>query len=156
MPADEYTITHVTDDDIPELVANLRVADMRELRALSSKPYPEIVKTSIKVSTEAYTLRVDDQLLCIFGMGVLSIASLEGAPWMIGTEAINQHRRAFLEASKEVSTSMLKRYAYLRQFVDVRNTLAVRWLKWLGFEFSDPMPIGRNGEMFYLFTMENL
>jgi hypothetical protein len=45
---------------------------------------------------------------------------------------------------------MLRDYPRLCNVVDVRNTVAIRWLKWLGFEFNVP-PAPHNGQLFLIF-----
>ncbi|MEW8025545.1 MAG: hypothetical protein AB2777_21100 [Candidatus Thiodiazotropha endolucinida] len=155
MPQADYQITKAKLSDIDELLADLRQADADEMEALSfSDPHTTIAQ-SIALSPKAYTLRVEGELVCIFGVGMLSMIGPEGVPWLLGTNAIKRHRRLFLELSKPISTHLLSKYAHLRQLVDVRNRLSVRWLKWLGFDFNGPVEAGRNGELFFVVTMEN-
>ncbi|MCG7932113.1 MAG: hypothetical protein N0E44_18945 [Candidatus Thiodiazotropha lotti] len=150
-----YTITSAKLSEIDELLADLRQADADEMAALSFSDPHDTVAKSIALSPRAYTLRVEGELVCIFGVGMISMVGPEGAPWLLGTNAIKRHRRVFLELSKPISTYLLSNYAHLRQLVDVRNRLSVRWLKWLGFDFHGPIEAGHKGELFFVVTMEN-
>ncbi|PUB87077.1 MAG: hypothetical protein DBP02_02195 [gamma proteobacterium symbiont of Ctena orbiculata] len=151
----EYTIEPAQVKDIDELLQDIRYADLQEIRALSPTDPKTVLRQSLRISFEAYTLRIRGRVACIYGVGVMSWLNKDGAPWLIGTNLIAQNTRLFLRLSREISTPLLSKYRHLRQWVDARNRLSILWLKWLGFQFHDPEPIGRDGELFYLFTMEN-
>ena len=48
---------------------------------------------------------------------------------------------------------MLATYPLLRNYVDERNTMAIRWLEWLGFEILPVEPFGVEGLPFHPFEM---
>ncbi|WP_455153310.1 hypothetical protein [Bradyrhizobium cenepequi] len=48
---------------------------------------------------------------------------------------------------------LLERYPILRNFVDDRNTVSIRWLRWLGFKLHDPVVIG--GHVFRIFELRS-
>ena len=73
---------------------------------------------------------------------------------MLGTDLIKKKQKIFLKRSKPWLEDIKKDYNYLENYVDARNTLSIKWLKWLGFKVEDPIPYGVNGEPFHKFTME--
>ncbi|MNF12754.1 hypothetical protein D3C80_2143590 [compost metagenome] len=65
---------------------------------------------------------------------------------------MEENFRAFLRISSGWPNQLLQRYSVLRNFVDARNTVSIRWLEWLGFRLLEPVDIG--GHQFRLFEME--
>jgi hypothetical protein len=50
---------------------------------------------------------------------------------------------------------MLDLYPHLENYVDVRNELSIKWLRWLGFQFDpQPIPYGVWEMPFFRFRME--
>ncbi len=50
---------------------------------------------------------------------------------------------------------MLDLFPHLQNYVDARNEISIRWLKWLGFRFDPkPVPYGIWGLPFLRFQME--
>lgn len=87
----------------------------------------------------------------MWGVGDLNVLAGIGAPWLLGTDAVEKHQRQFLRRSLEWRSELLKRYLILRNFVHAENKVSIRWLKWLGFELSDPVEM--NGHTFHLFEL---
>ena len=46
-----------------------------------------------------------------------------------------------------------EQFPFMFNYVDARHTDAIRWLKWLGFEFDEAAPYGPFDLPFYRFTM---
>lgn len=87
----------------------------------------------------------------MFGVGDVNVLAGVGAPWLLGTNAIETHAVAFLRYSVEFRGQLLSRYQILRNYVDERNVVAVRWLQWVGFTLLDRVEF--NGVSFRLFEM---
>lgn len=77
-----------------------------------------------------------------------------GAPWLLGTDAIIEARWQFLRESRKWLDVVSDGYDYLTNHVHSRNTVHVRWLKWLGFEFG-PDHVYPSGETFHEFYKVN-
>lgn len=152
------TITNIeirkpTDRDIRILVENMREADKEELRAYFSDNYDFIVKTSVKYSRDAWAVVVNGKLLFICGVGLTSMIGNIGCPWLLGTDHIASYPIEFFKQSKKILGEMMLDYDTLTNHVYVKNDNAIRYLKRLGFKFSEPEPHGANGELFYPFAM---
>jgi hypothetical protein len=89
----------------------------------------------------------------MFGVADLNILTGLGAPWLLGTDAVDRNYRQFLRRSLSWREQLSQRYDVLRNFVDDRNEVSKRWLEWMGFTLFDPIPVGVNGEMFRMFEL---
>ena len=152
--ADKIEIREIEEGDIAVLVRNMRKHDVQEVNAATRMGVRNAVETSLNLSTYAKTGLVNDELVCMWGVCPISLISSSGSPWMLGTDLIEKKQRIFLRRSKPWLEDIKKDYKTLENHVDERNTLSVRWLKWLGFEMKKAEPYGVNGELFHKFTME--
>lgn len=152
--ADKIEIRDVEEGDIAVLVRNMRDHDIQEVNAATHMGIRNAVKTSVDLSSYSKTGLVNDELVCMWGVCPISLLSGSGSPWMLGTDLIKKKQRIFLRRSKPWLDDIRKDYRYLENFVDARNTLSIKWLKWLGFEMDEAEPYGIHGEPFHKFTME--
>ena len=131
----------------------MRAADRDEVRSASGRSPVQALTFSLRKSAVAWTALVDGKPEVMFGLADLNVLARVGAPWLLGTDAVTIHRRAFLRGSVEWRGKLLARYSVLRNLVDDRNAVSMRWLKWLGFKLSSPVPIGHDGTAFRLFEL---
>lgn len=136
---------------IRRLAAVMRQADRDEVMASTGRDVLSVLAQSFRSSSLCMVALIDGQPEVIFGVGDLNILTATGAPWLLGSDAVELHRVEFLRGSVHWRDQLLRRYAVLRNIVDCRNTSAIRWLRWLGFGFSDPF-VHRNHE-FMMFEM---
>lgn len=136
-------------DDIPALVADARPQDVAEMQALGDG-YESALHKSLALSTWAATGLVDGVPVCMFGVAPGSVLSGTGIPWMLGTNALVRHEKAFLRRCRRAVAVMLDTYPSLLNVVDERNTTAKKWLAWLGFRF-DPHSFPLGGSRFRVF-----
>ena len=148
-----YQIVPASAVHIESMLPFVRQADIEEVKASSGKDMRTALLDALRYSDHAWAGIIDGEVACIFGVGSLSILSDVGVPWLIGTDAINRHSRAFLRRNLWVVALMRERYPVLRNWVDARNTAAIRWLKWLGFTLGDPAPWGAAQLPFHPFEM---
>lgn len=76
------------------------------------------------------------------------------SPWLLGTEGLLTLWRPFLRTSRALLPWLLCRYARLRNYVDARNELSIRWLRGLGFVMEPAAAYGFEGRDFILFHKE--
>ena len=72
---------------------------------------------------------------------------------MLTTNGMFKARRELMTVTPKVIEAMLDICPRISNHVHADNASSVRWLRRLGFTFSEAMPIGVNGEMFYEFHM---
>jgi len=144
----------VEQGDVEVLSNNLREADRDELEAATSIDVHTLIKDSVEMSTYTQTGLIDDELVCMWGVCPISMIGRKGSPWMLSTTLIEKYPLTFLKRCKPVVKKFTESYTFLENHVDVRNTVAIHWLKWLGFKFDEPKPWGIKGMDFQRFSME--
>lgn len=120
----------------------MRQADRVEVWAAGRKTPRGALEWSMLKSTHTWTAIIDGRPEIMFGIGDLNVLSGVGAPWLLGTDAVETHFVAFLRLSVEFRKQLLQRYLVLRNFVHDENRASIRWLQWLGFTLSDPVKVG--------------
>lgn len=120
--------------DLTAVAATMRDADRQECRAAAGMSGELALLASVHGSTEAYTMVAPSgEPVGICGLA-LGFGLGDRMVWMLGTDSLAAHRRIFLEESRAWVDDRANRYL-LWNYVDARNTLHVRWLKWLGATF---------------------
>jgi hypothetical protein len=147
-------IISASTDHLFWLANNMAEADADEVYAVGLGPY-RALKDSLDRSAVAWTGMVNDEPVCMFGVTPIDILGGIGSPWLLGTDKVKRYGLTFLRLNKQYIPKMLDVFPRLVNFVDVRHEVAIRWLKWLGFEFDPkPIPYGLFGMPFYRFHME--
>lgn len=132
--------------DVEFLAPRLRYEDKREVLAVSgSTPYHALLK-GFAQSEVCFTI-LDKENVPVGMFGVSS----EGAIWLLATDDIWKIRFSFLRESKKVIDFLNKKYPKLWNYVDCRNELHIRWLKWCGFIFIQKVEYGILQKQFYEF-----
>jgi hypothetical protein len=138
------------------VAANLREADREEVMASTGWSPERALAESLSSSSNAWTGLADDAPVCIFGVAGETLLSRTGFPWMLGTDGVATYQRQFLRRNRPLVQIMLSMFPYLVNYVDQRNTVAIRWLKWLGFKMGEPEPYGVQGLPFLRFELGSL
>jgi hypothetical protein len=125
-----------TISDAAALGPNLRAADRNELAALTKQSPVSVIEDGINDSEYAYTvcLRDGDNPCAIFGVNDSGDTDL-GIIWMLGTDDLFRIALKFLRNSKWWVNELHKKHKILFNVIDSRQTVYIKWLKWLGFRF---------------------
>ena len=144
-------IVPTTEDHIHELSQTMREADKKEIwAARHSMPY-DALRRGVAMSDESFTGLWDDKVVCIFGVAQPSPFTDEGIPWLLASDLVDDVSHTFLRVNRVYAKEIKKRYSRLENYVDCRNTGAIKWLQWLGFEFDLPRPYGPEHLLFCRF-----
>lgn len=119
------------------IARRMRQADRDEVAASSGSQPFEAIARCMRLSDRSWTGCADGVPVIIFGVGYVSVVSDVAAPWLLGTDDVEKYAIPFLRGSRECLRQLLTRYSVLRNYVDSRNVVAVRWLEWLGFQFGE-------------------
>ena len=141
------------------IAANARDADRAELWAASRGNPLDAMLQGINGTPASWTGLYEGEPACMFGAWPFSALGGMGAAWMIGSRVLERHgaQRDLLRLSRPVVDYMRDQYpTLLYNFVDERNTSAIRWLRWLGFEFAEAIPYGVDGLPFLPFYMKKV
>lgn len=129
----------------------MRQADRDEIEARSGRTPLGALMGSYRASSMCRVVLIDGKPEVIFGVGTLNVLAGVGSPWLLGSDAVWQHRKEFMRQSRVWLRQLSARYQVLRNVVDCRNAASIRWLGWLGFRFSQPFD--HRGRPFMLFEM---
>jgi hypothetical protein len=143
-------------EHIPAIAADMREADREELRAAWCLTPLDCMFHGLAHSEKAWVGFIDGEPVCMFGVVASSILGNVGRPWMVGTKQLDEHPLVFLRRCKREGClrEMRERFDVLTNYVDARNTRAIQWLVWLGFEIStNPQKIGPYKMPFFKFEM---
>lgn len=120
-----------------ELSLRLRQADLREIEAATGQDPVDALREGAEQSVPSCT--IIDHTGAIAGMFG---ATPTGRVWLLGSDALIQNplRRQFLRECRRYVDALP--YPLLHNVIDERNTVHVRWLKWMGFTFIRRLPYG--------------
>tara|TARA_R110002074_G_scaffold247778_2_gene419755 strand:- start:3799 stop:4260 length:462 start_codon:yes stop_codon:yes gene_type:complete len=146
-------LTPTTVEDIDFVAPRLRKADYNECIASTGKKPRGVLHRSLDLGDISLTLRApngDRVGLC----GVVPSPLAEaGVVWMVATDDIYQHQTTFLRNSKRALKHLSEDYLVLFNCVDARNSLHIKWLKWMGFTFINKHEnYGAEKRLFYEFV----
>lgn len=136
-------------EDIDAILADIRPADVAEMEAMGTTP-ERAMREGLARSDWTATGLWNDRPVCMFGVAPMNVMLGHGAPWLLGANALEHVQVPFLRASRPAVTAMLASYPRLMNMIDSRNTVAIRWLRWLGFTF-DPRPLALGEHVFLVF-----
>lgn len=144
-------------EDGAYVAAHLRRSDRDELAATAPIAGPTAIARSIRAAgPQARAGLIDGVPACVFGVSALSVLSDVGAPWLVGTAALERHAVPFLRRNRGFIAQWRGLYARLENMVDARHTVSVRWLGWLGFTLDPPFAWGHAGLLFHRFWMPGI
>lgn len=137
------SVAPLTDDaDLVELVARMREPDRREIAAIYGADPLEALRRSAAAAEQALVGRGDDgDLMCIWGVRRRGPLSWRGHPWMICTDAVERRPREFLRGTRFWVGRVQQHFDELTNVVHDENVDTIRWLRWLGFQFGDPVEL---------------
>lgn len=141
--------------DAQRLAPRLRRADVTEIEASSTKTPLESIQAGIEHSSKCFTIVSPTDPEKVFGVfGVVDIPGTPGVGlvWLLGSDDLTRIAYKFLRHSKEWLEVLFEDAKLLCNAVDERNTVHIRWLRWLGFTFICKRPgFGIHGETFIEF-----
>ena len=149
-------LTPTVVEDVDFIAPRLRKADYNECLASTGQQPLGVLLNSLNLGDISLTLRApngDRVGLC----GVVPSALKEaGVVWMVATDDIHQHQTTFLRNSKRALQNLSKDYLVLFNCVDARNSVHIKWLKWMGFTFINKHEnYGAEKRLFYEFVRIN-
>lgn len=145
----------VTDEHLQYIAEHMRPADRIEVLATGAHATPlAALRTSVAFSQHCAVFVADGVPLCVFGVAPVSITSGIGAPWLLGSVALEQHVRRLIPKVAPYIRTMLDLYPTLVNHVHADNRKALVFLRKVGFTVHAAKPVGIYGAMFHRFTLE--
>jgi len=135
-------------EDLKYLAPRLRYEDKREILASVGMIPLDALLFSYSNSDLVFTIvSPKDEPVAIFGVGKLENGV--GGVWLLATDNLKDIKFAFLKENKKVINFLNTKYKILWNFVDCRNSLHIKWLKWCGFKFINKQKRGVLNKPFY-------
>ncbi len=128
--------------DLQYLIDNIREEDKEELKAQRLTPEESIIQGFL-LSDKVYSV-LDDKNNTIAMYGVTQHTDETCVIWLLASNLINQHKMYFLRNCKKYFYEMVKDYKRAVNIAYLKNTLHIKWLKWLGASFSRPFKFNNN------------
>ena len=126
----------VLGEDLPGLSKRIREQDQIELKAASGKPTLVTIRDAYDISEFALGIYLNNQLEGIFGVARFLDFEVFGIPWLMTTDKIVECPFVFLKNCPYWIDKMHDYFPILFNYVDQRNTTAIKWLSWCGFQFT--------------------
>lgn len=117
------------------IASYLRQTDIDEVTAMTGLSPEVAVAYSIAHTERGFAVELDGRPVVLFGVSGDMI-------WCVGTDDVTQHPITFYRMSKKVIPMLKEGHTYLENYVDERNKLYLKWLKWAGFHIDEPIRIG--------------
>lgn len=143
----------VRDGDAEYLAAHMREADREEVEAATGESPYEALVDGLRISTHAFAAERDGRLIALWGFTPISLLSGIGVPWMLGTDEVYRCGRSLTRVAKASFEHVQPLYPVLLNYVDARNTRAIRWLQFVGFQVFEAEPYGVAQLPFHRFEM---
>ena len=148
----EITLRSASPAHIGTIARRMRDADRIECAAMGHAP-KQALRLALTSSSFACTAFVAGRAEAMFGLVVTNALCGEGAPWMLGTEAIYDHPRAMIRQGPGWLRLMADSTPRLSGLVAAANARAIRLLRGWGFVVGE-VPIDRGGVSFVTFIKE--
>jgi hypothetical protein len=132
--------------DAHPIATRLRPADRAEISAVTRQSPLQVLVDGINESNICFTIkRSSDGRPCgVFGAGGGGGGhpqdTRSGMVWLLGTDDLTLNGRTFLRYSRSFLNEMKKHYSFLYNVIDARNSVHIRWLGWMGFDFIKVIP----------------
>jgi hypothetical protein len=137
--------------DAEKLAPLLRAADLQEIAAATVLSPLDCLRAGAEISVPACTIIGNEyDVAGIFGVNPQPFG---GRVWMFGSDELTRNplKRQFLKECKQYLAGMERMYPCLFNHVDERNTVHIKWLRWMGFTFIRRKPFGPQGLPFLEF-----
>lgn len=82
---------------------------------------------------------IDGEVACVWGCVPPTLMSSHAYLWLYTTEAVKEHQFLFIRHSQVALGRLLEKYDSIIGTAVIGNEQAIRWLKWLGAEFLQPV-----------------
>ena len=142
-------------EDIKYLAPRLRQEDKQEILAGSGLiPYYALLN-GFQNSVIVFTIfNPKNKPIGIFGVD--DVGNGVGGIWLLATKDLATIKIAFLKQCREVVKVLNTKYKILWNYVDCRNEVHIKWLKWCDFKFLRKTNYGVLQKPFYEFIRINV
>lgn len=150
----QYMVVPATEEHADALATTMSPADVQEVHALGMTPR-EALRVSMAVSRDPKAFLANKEVVAMFGVGEANRGqwwrSTKFIPWFLSANTLKRHQVHFLRGCRPLVGEWLADHGHLTGYVDARHTVAIRWIRWMGFEVHPAKPYGHFGMDFHKF-----
>lgn len=146
------TIRPSVKEDCFAIAKNMRKQDALGAWSVLRFSPIEMAMYSFNKSFVSMTIEHNGIPVAMFGIMAKNLMDDSGILWLLTTDGINDIGRIFVRNSKKWIQDMFEFYPLLQGLVDLRNTVSVRWLNYLGCEWGITIPYGIDKMPFKYFS----
>jgi hypothetical protein len=121
--------------DADALAPRLRPADRREIEAAVRMNPTVVLYRGVQASNPCHAVVADGTVIALFGVVPITRLPETGAVWLLASEDFAARPSFIVRSSKAWLAKLHERYRVLTNYVDARNEVHIRWLRWCGFDF---------------------
>lgn len=130
-------------EDVQFIADRIRPEDLQELDLHDIKPVDALTMGFVD-SLQPLTVIVNGSPVAMFGIvpvGDKNPSLANPSVWLLGTQDLFTIKVPFLRQSRAWLNHIQKPFPCCGNWVDSRNTMHCRWLRWLGFEIQSSVLI---------------
>ena len=136
-----------------DLAFDLRQEDKYEVALAGHTPLEALIAPFRYTRDGVNTYTVLDSGIPVAMFGVISTPHniRHGSVWFLSSYKLDKNMRYFTKRTKKWVDYFLSDYDFVYNFVPENNTTTIKWLKWLGFSFSDKEIVVRGTKVLYFY-----
>lgn len=146
------TVRDSIQEDCYEVAKRMRNQDREEVWASNHLSPIEAAMFSFKHSTSCLTVERKGFAVAMFGIVPANLLGCSASIWLLTTDGILGIDKAFVRRSRYFIDYFLNFYPLLYNYADVRNTVSMKWLTYLGCTWGETVPYGMDKLPFKQFS----
>lgn len=99
----------------------------------------DIISECMFRSTNVCYGLLDGEVACMWGIIPPTLLSDAAYLWLLTTDIVAEHKFLFIRQSQIYIENLLKQHPRIIGDCIITNHSAIRWIKWLGGEFAEPV-----------------
>ncbi len=143
-------------DEVLSLAPHLRCEDVMEAKALGCIDIEQMFIQTYVYADEIYALKMNDQLIGVFGVQKLPTNSKVGMVFCFGNDNLFKKSVTITKIAIKYFKKWFEKYEMLSNVASIENEKPIKWLKFLGATFYEKMKINGNDFLPFVITKENL
>lgn len=150
----EIEVVEATKELVEKMKGKIRKADHQESLASHGVDADQGIQIAMSTSKLTWIALLKGEPAMIFGVGKLSLFSSEATPWLMGTRLMGKLKIRMIKDFKPYIKKMFELADVLENYVDERNKVSQKWLRFMGFKMDEPKPYGFQKKPFRRFSMK--
>lgn len=132
-----------TQEHLDRIKGRLRAVDKEEVEDTTGQSCDLVLQQSFEVSIVSYVVIANGLPVLVAGLAPHFRDEDKGIPWLLGTDemGLSAVSKTIARYSKKMVNSFHDLFSELENYVGENNYLALRWLRWMGFDVGSPIEL---------------